>query len=76
MYVEFPRYLHLAREKDLPERVQAECQCRAPGSNFFNCIVSSKLRGDRAAWTSSDSRAPVAQFHQAGGFRPGVGDHY
>src|ERR1700686_4347195 len=38
------------------ERKQAECQCRAPSGNFFNCIVFSKLRKGRAARTSRDSR--------------------
>jgi hypothetical protein len=75
MYVVFPRYLHLAREKDLPERVQAECQCRAPGSNFFNCIVSSKLRQDRAAWTNSDSTGSGGPVPPGWWFSARVGDH-
>ena len=71
---EFPRYLHLAREKGLPERVQAECQCRAPSCNFLNCIVFSKLGGDRAAWTSGDSwgtggPVPPGRWFSAMGWR-------
>ena len=38
------------------KREQAACQCGAPRGNFLNCIVFSKLREGRAAWTSRDSQ--------------------
>jgi hypothetical protein len=55
--------------------MQAECQCRATSGNFFNCIVFSKLRGTGQLGQAAIRGAPVARFHQGGGFRPGVGDH-
>src|SRR5450631_544407 len=54
---------------------QAGCQCRATSGNSFNRIVFGMLREDRAAWTSRDSRAPVARFYQGGGSPPGGWRH-
>jgi len=55
--------------------MQAECQCRATSGNFSNCIVFSKLRGDRAAWTSGDSRGSGGPVPPGWWFSARVGDH-
>src|ERR1700730_5510116 len=60
----------LARDTTLPERMQAECQCRATGTISINCIVFSKLGVDWTAWKKGIREVPVARFHQYGGFRP------
>src|ERR1039458_2888590 len=51
--------------------MQAECQCRGSWGKSIKCIVVSKLEGILTTWTGAIRAAPVARFHQGGGFRPG-----
>src|ERR1019366_1769624 len=48
----------------------AECQCRGSWGKSIKCIVVSKLEGILTTWTGAIRAAPVARFHQGGGFPP------
>jgi hypothetical protein len=54
--------------------MQAECHCRAPRGLFSKCIVFSNQRAAGQRGQAAIRGAPVARFHQSGGFRPWDGD--